>query len=373
MEYSFFAFISYSSKDIKWGKRLHRKLEGYKMSSTMCSEHGWSRRPMKPIFFAPADIQPGDLSLELKSRLRASRYLIVIGSPNSAKSEWVAKEIEYFHSLGRTSNIHYFIIDGQPNSGNPATECYNYIIKKLGIPEILGVNVKDKTYRWSWLNKERAYVQLATKLLGVEFDTIWQRHKRLIAFRTSIRALLALAVSLLMLATWQVNQPRDVKVCVAEHCHDIALPAASDVVVTMELDGEKYTDTLPALSAPVTFRNIPAKFFGEDVRLKTRCGDFLDTDTILGLDENITLTISRDPSVYGKVHFFIKDQYGEETVPGVCVEIAGIKAVSTPDGLVEFDIPLEKQECRYCISSSVPLTTDTLYMPCSENTQIRIR
>ena len=93
-QYKFFAFISYSSKDAKWGKRLQRKLEGYRMPATLCSERGWERKPMKPVFFAPTDIQPGGLTAELQERLRASRHLIVIGSPNSAQSEWVGKEIE---------------------------------------------------------------------------------------------------------------------------------------------------------------------------------------------------------------------------------------------------------------------------------------
>jgi len=52
--------------------------------------------------------------------------------------------------------------------------------KKLELPEILGANIHEKIYRWPWLNKELAYVQLISKLLGVEFDAIWQRHKRLL-------------------------------------------------------------------------------------------------------------------------------------------------------------------------------------------------
>lgn len=373
MNYKYFAFISYNSKDVGWGKRLQRKLERYKMSSTVCKERGWPRTPMRPVFFAPTDIQPGDLTEELKSRLNDSRYLIVIGSPNSAVSEWVAKEIEYFHSLGRTKNIHYFIIDGQPNSGDPATECYNYIIKELGWPEILGVNVNEKVYRWPWLNKERAYVQLVTKLLGVEFDTIWQRHKRFLLFQVLVRTLLALLVLTLLLITWYVNQPRDVEVYVTEQFHNSALPSAANVIVTMELDGEKYTDTLPDLSAPVVFRNFPAKFFGKKVGLTVRCRDFADIDTILRLDESLAIGISRNPSVYGKVHFFVKDMHGEVAVPDVEVEIAGIKAISADDGLVEFDIPLQMQKSSYYISSSIPLTVDTLYMPCNENTQLRIK
>ena len=104
--YKYFAFISYNSKDTKWVKRLQRKLENYRMPAALCSERGWKRTPIRPVFFAPTDIQGGGLSAELQKRLSDSQNLIVICSPNSAKSQWVGKEIEFFHSLGRTENIH---------------------------------------------------------------------------------------------------------------------------------------------------------------------------------------------------------------------------------------------------------------------------
>lgn len=78
------------------------------MPATLCSKHGWKKNPMRPVFFAPTDIQPGGLSSELQERLKASRNLIVICSPNSARSEWVGKEIAFFHQLGRTEQIHFF-------------------------------------------------------------------------------------------------------------------------------------------------------------------------------------------------------------------------------------------------------------------------
>ncbi len=110
--YRDFAFISYSSKDTEWGKRLQRKLENYRMPATICREHGWQRKPINPVFFAPTDIQPGGLTSELQERLQASRNLIVICSPHSAQSDWVSREIEFFHQLGRTEHIHFFIVDG---------------------------------------------------------------------------------------------------------------------------------------------------------------------------------------------------------------------------------------------------------------------
>ncbi len=67
-EYKYFAFISYNSKDTEWGKRVQQKLETYRMPATLCNEHGWDRTPIKPVFFAPTDIQPGGLTEELQER-----------------------------------------------------------------------------------------------------------------------------------------------------------------------------------------------------------------------------------------------------------------------------------------------------------------
>lgn len=48
------------------------------MPATLCSKHGWKKNPMRPVFFAPTDIQPGGLTSELQERLKVSRHLVVI-------------------------------------------------------------------------------------------------------------------------------------------------------------------------------------------------------------------------------------------------------------------------------------------------------
>lgn len=196
--YKYFAFISYNYKDTKWGKRLQRKLEGYRLPATLCSQHGLSRHPIKPVFFAPTDIQPGGLTSELQERLKASQHLVVICSPNSAKSEWVGKEIAFFHKLGRSNNIHLFIVSGSPNSNNPDTECFNPIFKKLNMEEILGANVNEKVFKWKWLNRERAYIQLISKLLNLEFDAIWQRQKRIYLCHTLAIGIISASIAIIM-------------------------------------------------------------------------------------------------------------------------------------------------------------------------------
>ncbi len=367
-EFKYFAFISYNSKDTEWGKRIQHKLENYRMPATMCSERGWARKPIKPIFFAPTDIQPGGLDDELKERLRASRNLIVIGSPNSAKSDWVGKEIEYFHSLGRTQNIHYFIVDGVPHSNNPDTECFHPVIEELGMPEILGANIHEKVYKMPWLNKERAYVQLVSKLLGVEFDSIWQRHKRRLIRKIIAWTLAALAVLGALAWVWVSNQPFDAKVKLNEaSVHNDQLPPLHNAVVTVMLDNESKIDTIQAMGNDGVFKNIPHRFLDKEARVTFTCADFLPVDTSLILTRDVTLNVYRDPSVYGNVSFSLWNPETETFIPNSMVEVAGQSVRSDKEGRVQLIVPLDKQCKSYQVKAQFPLYNDMITMPSGEN------
>lgn len=364
-QYKYFAFISYNSKDTAWGKRLQKKLEHYRMPSTLCSEHGWEKKPIKPVFFAPTDIQPGGLSEELQERLKASQHLIVICSPNSAKSQWVGREIEFFHNLGRTKNIHFFIVEGSPHSGNPETECFNPVVDKLGLPEILGANIHEKIYKSAWLNKERAYVQLISKLLGVEFDAIWQRHRRQLINKAVAWSLGSIAVIAAIIGVWKANQPFDAEIQLNEaSTHNENLPALHNAVVTLTLQNETKTDTVASLTSTATFSNLPHRFLKQPVQIKVSCKDFLNTDTTLTLALSNTLNISRDPSVYGDIHFKLWNINTEECLPMAKISIEGQETFSDADGIVTLFIPLPMQRKAYKIRSDLNLINDSIVMPC---------
>ena len=371
--FKYFAFISYNARDIKWGKRLQRKLEHYRMPSTICSERGWQRTPIKPVFFAPTDIQPGGLTEELQQRLRDSRNLIVICSPNSAQSEWVGKEIEFFYSLGRSENIHFFIVDGEPNNHNPETECFNPIIRKLNIPEILGANIHEHVYALPWLNKERAYVQLISKLLGVEFDTIWKRHRRLLVQKVITWIVAAFVVLAALLQTYIAHKPIDVNISLKETVANINIPPLKDAVVSLKLDNEIKTDTIENADDVLSFTNIPHYFLGKDVNLSLLCKDFLTVDTIMSLSENMTINMYRNPDVYGNVRFKIWNPKKETVVKDAEIFIDGVKVESDDVGVFSLFVPIENQKAKYHIVSSVPLENDTIYMPCGRNVYLRLK
>ena len=380
-KYKYFAFISYNSKDTEWGKKVQRKLEHYRMPATLCSEHGWKRNPINPVFFAPTDIQPAGLSEELQERLRASRHLIVICSPNSAQSEWVGKEIAFFHQLGRTKQIHFFIVDGIPHSGNPETECFNPIVDKLGLPEILGANIHEQTQTfpftripWPYLNKERAYVQLITKLLGIEFDTIWQRHKRLLvqkAIAWSIGIIIVLAA---LLGVWINSQPVNVEMKLNEtSVHNDQLPPLRDAIVTLTLDNETKIDTIHSLEDNTLFRNIPHHFLNSKVRVCVECPDYLPVDTSFLLTESVLVDIRRNPDVYGKVHFQLWNADKEQTAPNAEIDIDGHRAKADEQGVVELSIPLAEQKPSYPLQSSLQLVDKKLTMPCGPNDIVQFK
>ena len=367
-QFKYFAFISYNSKDTAWGRKLQKKLEHYKLPSTLCSEHGWERKPIKPVFFAPTDIQPGGLSNELQERLKASQHLIVICSPNSAKSEWVGKEIEFFYNLGRTNNIHFFIVEGTPHSGNPETECFNPVIDKLGLPEILGANIHEKIYRRPWLNEERAYVQLVSKLLGVEFDTIWQRHKRQLIRKVLAWCLGSIAVVAALIAVWRTNQPFDTEVHFNEaSAHNALLPPLHNAIVTLTLDNESKIDTILALDECGTFTNIPHRFLSQPTHITVTCQDWLDVDTVIDLSHDMYLNLFRDPTVYGDIRFKLWNINEEKTVSQAKVFIEGHEAISDENGMVTLFIPMEKQQKAYKINADLVLINDSVFMPCGEN------
>ncbi len=366
--FKYYAFISYNSKDIAWGKKLQRKLEHYRMPATLCSERGWDRTPIKPVFFAPTDIQPGVLSEELKERLRVSRHLIVICSPNSAKSKWVGEEIAFFHSLGREKHILFFIVDGVPNSGREEDECYNSIINSLGIPEILGANINEKIYRWNWLNKERAYAQLISKLLEVEFDTIWNRHRRLLIQKIIGWIASIIIVFSAMGAVWASNQPVNVEISLNEgSLHNQNLPPLKDAEVTLSLDNEVKIDTVDRLCDNAVFANIPHRYLGRRVRLSVKCEGYYPVDTNLVLQNNISANIFRDTMKFGKILFRLWDVENEQALSDVEVELEGRKVRTDDTGSVDLYIPLAEQRERYLVKVPYFYVIDTLYMPCGGN------
>ena len=121
------AFISYSHKDERWGTRLHKRLETYRFPKKLIGKEtpkGLVPDIMKPVFRDREELSAGaNLGDEIEKRLRESENLVVLCSPNAARSKWVNEEILYFKRHNDAGRIYALIIDGEPFSGGD-DECF---------------------------------------------------------------------------------------------------------------------------------------------------------------------------------------------------------------------------------------------------------
>ena len=171
-EKEYFAFISYQRKDEEWAERLRNKLEHYRLPSNVRKQDASLPKEIRPIFRDALELAGGVLAKEIETALQNSKFLIVICSPNSAKSPWVNKEIQTFIDLGREDRIIPFIIDGTPFSDNRDTECFPPALRSLkGEKELLGININE-------LGRDAASIKVVARMFGLKFDTLWRRYER---------------------------------------------------------------------------------------------------------------------------------------------------------------------------------------------------
>lgn len=171
-KYKYYAFISYCTENEKWARWIHRSLEHYRIPTRLCTEYPSLPKRIQPVFWYKVDLSGTKLLESLLKELEKSRYLIVICSPHSAQSSWVNREIESFIKMNGSRYIIPLIVDGEPKSGNPETECFPPALRELSQEEeIRGIDLRAS-------GKKRALVDVVATMFGVSFDTLWQRQKR---------------------------------------------------------------------------------------------------------------------------------------------------------------------------------------------------
>ena len=206
-EYRYWAFISYSSKDGAHARWLHRAIESYGIPAklmdpghtTPIGEPAPAR--FRPVFRDRAELPAAaDLGQAIGDALAASRYLIVICSPDAARSPWVNREIEAFTGLGRGDRILAFIVDGEPNSGG-ARECFPPALRQH---EPLAADARP-----TGDGRADARLKLLAGMLGVGFDALKQRDaQRRIRRLQQVIAVIALLVLAFAALAWYADRER---------------------------------------------------------------------------------------------------------------------------------------------------------------------
>ncbi|HLO99179.1 MAG TPA: TIR domain-containing protein, partial [Fimbriimonas sp.] len=169
--YDYWAFISYSSKDRAFAKWLHSALENYLVPDQFVNQPtpiGESApKRLRPLFWDRAEMTAHHSLGELiECSLRASRYLIVVCSPNAALSPWVEKEIQSFIKIHGIERILSVIIAGQPGAKDNSN-CFP--------PSLRVHEPKAPDARKEGDGKANAKLMLLARMLGVGFDSLKRR------------------------------------------------------------------------------------------------------------------------------------------------------------------------------------------------------
>jgi tetratricopeptide (TPR) repeat protein len=186
----YWAFLSYSHRDAKWGAWLHKALESYRPPKQLIgtvTARGPVPKRLAPIFRDREELASAtDLGTILNEALRQSACQIVICSPSAARSKWVNEEILAFKRLGREDRIFCLIVGGEPNaSDDPAhadEECFPSALRyRLGADgELSSVRTEPiaADARPGKDGRNNAKLKLIAGLLGVGFDGLRQREQR---------------------------------------------------------------------------------------------------------------------------------------------------------------------------------------------------
>ena len=344
-----YAFISYNHKDVKWAKWLHKRLEWYRLPSEIHNEYSDSKY-IRPVFRDRDTLTSGVLNDMLRKNLEASKYLVVICSPNSAQSAWVSDEVKAFIEMGRLEDIIPFIVDGHPQDYRDADirqplmgECYPLALRQWNKehPEknLLGIAVTDdgKT------DKQRAFIRLVASMLGLEFDALWHRHKRMV--RRWITMLSVLAVVALALVYWFMIP---VRMSITINDEKSSLPGMEKGTLTVNgsdypLSSPDTTIEIGALPGYFRLREIPVSFHAN--RFYT--DEVMALRVSSGLLQHETLQLHRDSTFAvfaGKVYDGrAGDDFQQHPLKGAVIKIGEHQATADENGYFRIVLTLDQQ------------------------------
>jgi len=141
---SYYAFISYSRKDIKDAKWIHSSLEKFHIPTKLprAPEAEPIPKPLRCFRdINDLDVMPESFVKGIENALSASKYLVVVCSPNSARSaadgnhyvDWEIQKFIEVHGLEYAKNhILPVIISGEISHNTKETECLPPSLYKLG-------------------------------------------------------------------------------------------------------------------------------------------------------------------------------------------------------------------------------------------------
>ena len=187
-QFKYWALISYSHGDAKWGDWLHSALETYRVPARLVRKAqpaGAVPKRLFPVFRDREELATSSsLDEHIQNGLRLSRALVVICSPRSANSRWVNEEIKLYKRMGREDRVFCLIVDGEPNApaDSRLLECFpravRFHLNRDGEISNEAAEPLAADAREGKDGKRNALLKLIAGIIGVPFDELRQRDRQ---------------------------------------------------------------------------------------------------------------------------------------------------------------------------------------------------
>ena len=183
----YWAFLSYSHHDKLIAKRLQKQLETYRVPTRLVgreTSQGPVPARVAPVFRDRDELHAGaDLKASVQDALSKSRWLIVVCTPDAARSPWVNREIIEFKRLHGERRVLALIARGEPFAsdmpGREAEECFPPALRRAlneqGLPEGEPLEPIAADMRKHGDGPQRAMLKLLAGMIGVGFDDLVRR------------------------------------------------------------------------------------------------------------------------------------------------------------------------------------------------------
>src|SRR3954452_11733608 len=192
----YYAFLSYSHKDEELAEWLHCELEKFRVPSALAGRltaNGVIPKRLTPIFRDEHEVSAADdLSDEIESAIGSSQFMIVLCSPEAARSRWTNAEVELFNRTGREGCLLAAVASGEPFAsdmpGRESEECFppalRYKYDRRGRATNKRVEPLAADLRGGPEERRTGFLKLVAGMLGVGLDELVQRettrrHRRL--------------------------------------------------------------------------------------------------------------------------------------------------------------------------------------------------
>ncbi len=227
--FKFRGFLSYSRRDAKEAKALHRRLERYQIPKSLRSV---AKKTLGRFFRDKEELAASsELKGELTENLDESQWLIVCCSPEAAASKWVNAEIEHVIQTRGRDAILAVILEGEPEAVFP--------------PALQELPPLAADFRPNGDGQDIGFLKLVAGILNVDLGELRDREaaaqRRRARIRSALVALFALLAIAASVSAYFAIQQRDRAETMALEAIDIGagvVDKAGDLSRTYEVPTE---------------------------------------------------------------------------------------------------------------------------------------